>query len=277
MEMHWFESLIFGLVSGITELLPVSAPAHEALITKLFGMTDNPLLRLIVHAAIWEALYLYLRQYIDRLFQERSIARIPPKRRIRQPDPILIRDMKLLTTALIPVILGFVAAYFIRSVQMPLSYIAAFLVLNGMLLYVPGHMPSGNKDSRSMTPLDGVLMGFAGALAIFPGVSRIGALVSTAGVRGADKEQSLRWALLLNMVALLFVMGFDAYDLLNVGTGGWNGGMIISCICAAAAAFGGAAVGIRAMNFLAFRTGFSGFAYYCWGAALFAFLMYLTI
>ena len=51
MELNWFESLIFGLVSGLTEILPVSAPAHEALICRVFGMPDHPLLRLLIHAS----------------------------------------------------------------------------------------------------------------------------------------------------------------------------------------------------------------------------------
>lgn len=277
MELSWLQSLIFGLVSGITELLPVSAPAHEALVMKLFGMADSPLLRLLVHTAVWEALYLNLREPVSRLLQERELSRIPPRRRSRQPDPVFVRDLKLMRSAMLPMVLGFLAAYFLKDVQMDLSRIAVFLLINGVILYIPGHMPTGNKDSRSMTPLDGMLLGLSAAAGIFPGISRIGAVVSAAIGRGAGKEQALRWALLLDLAAMLFVIGFDAYALITTGLGALTVPTIISCVLACAAAFGGAMAGIRVMNFLAFRTGFSGFAYYSWGAALFAFLMYLTI
>lgn len=277
MDLNWLHSIIFGLVSGITELLPVSAPAHETLVKKLFGMADSPLLRLLVHTAVFAALYLSVRDSVSRLLQERSLARIPPRRRRKPLDPVLIRDLRLLRTAVIIMALGFVAAYFLNDINMDLSHIAVFLLINGMMLYIPGHMPHGNKDSRSMTPLDGVLLGLSAAVAIFPGISRIGSMVSTAVGRGADKEQSLRWALLLDQAALLFVIGFDAYALFTAGLGTLGFQTILSCVLACAAAFGGAMAGIRVMKFLAFRTGFSGFAYYSWGAALFAFLMYLTI
>lgn len=277
MELNWLHSIIFGLVSGITELLPVSAPAHEALVTKLFGMADSPLLRMLVHTAVLSALYLTLRESVSRILQERTLARIPPRRRRKPLDPVLIRDLRLLRTAVIVMALGFVAAYFLKDIQMDLSRIAVFLLINGVMLYIPGHMPHGNKDSRSMTPMDGTLLGISAAVGILPGISRIGAVVSTAVGRGADKEQALRWALLLDQAALLFVIGFDAYALIAAGLGALSFHTIICCVLACAAAFGGAMAGIRVMKFLAFRTGFSGFAYYSWGAALFAFLMYLTI
>lgn len=277
MELNWLHSIVFGLVSGIAELLPVSAPAHEALVNKLFGMGDIPLLRLLVHAAVWEALYLSLHEEVNLMLQEREISRIPPRQRHRHPDPVRIRDLKLTRTALLVMILGFVAAYFLRSVPMDLSKIAVFLLINGVILYIPGHLPAGNKDSRSMSPADGVMLGLSAAAAIFPGISRMGAVISTATGRGAGKENALHWALLLDLGAMLVVMGYDSLDLLTAGLGMISVPTMICCALACAAAFAGAFAGIRMMRFLAFRTGISGFAYYCWGAALFAFLMYLTI
>lgn len=277
MELNWLHSIIFGLVSGLSELLPVSAPAHEALVCKVFGMPDVPLLRLVVHAAVWEALYLSLRDNVSQLLKERDLAKIPPRRRSRQLNSVLIGDMKLLRTAFFVMAAGILMGYFLKDLKMDLSHIALFLLVNGVILYIPGHLPHGNKDSRSMTPADGALLGLSAALSIFPGVSRMGAAISTAVGRGADKEQSLRWAMLLNLAGMLFVIGQDAYLLMTGGVGDLSATVIISCVAACVAAFGGAIAGIRMMRFLAFRAGFSGFAYYSWGAALFAFLMYLTI
>lgn len=277
MELNWLHSIIFGFVSGLTELLPVSAPAHEALINKLFGMADSPLLRLLVHAAVWEALYLSLREEVSLLLQEREISRIPPRYRSRQPDPVRVRDLKLARTALFVLVIGFGAAYFLKKLPMDLSVMAIFLLINGVILYIPGHLPVGNKDSRSMTPMDGVILGLSGASAVFPGISRVGVVASVATARGASKENALHWALLLDLAAMFFVMCFDSMDLIFSGLGTLSFASMVCCALACIAAFGGAFTGIRMMRFLAFRTGISGFAYYCWGAALFAFLMYLTI
>ena len=277
MELNWFESIIFGLVSGLTEILPVSAPAHEALICSVFGMPDHPLLRLLIHASVWAALYVSINRHLMRMFQANRLSKIPPKRRQRQPDPILLRELKLFKTTFVVVILGFFVAYFMRDIKLDLSHIALLLVVNGIILYIPGHLSQGNKDSRSMSPMDGILIGLGAALAMIPGISRIGAAVSVAGSRGAGKEHALRWALLLNLAALLVVVGYDFYAVITTGLSLISFATVICCLLAGVAAFSGAIAGIRIMEHLAFQIGFSGFAYYSWGAALFAFLIYLTI
>lgn len=277
MDMNWFASILYGLVSGITEILPVSSQAHGTLLMKVFGAGEDPLLRLLVHTAIWEALYLSLRNHVDLMLQERDLSRIPPKRRDRQPDPIPLFDLRLTRSALIPMLLGFGVYPLLMSWQTDLSKAAIGLLLNGLILYLPSRMRSGNKDSRSMTGLDGLLLGISGALAVFPGVSRIGAVASAALSRGAEKEHALRWSLLLSQAALMGIIGFDAYGLLQTGVDPLTIPAVLSYALSTAAAFFGAAAGIRGMRFLAVHTGFSGFAYYSWGAALFAFLMYLTI
>ena len=277
MELNWLESFIFGLISGFTELLPVSAPAHEALSIYFWGVADSPLLRFVVHTAIWEALYLSMQETISKLIKEQKLSKISPRRRPRQPDPVLILEMKLLRSAIPFILMGFLASFFFKDSNLDLSWIAAMLLLNGIILYIPARLPSGNKDSRSMTPMDGVLLGLASAASMLPGLSRLGVVISTAQVRGADKEHALRWALCLDLVAMIFVIIMDVYGIVTYGFGNFSVSTIISCVLAAAGAFCAAMAGVGIMRFLAYRTGFSGFAYYSWGAALFVFLMYLTI
>lgn len=275
--MDWFESILFGLVSGLTEFLPVSAQAHEALMLKIFGASASPLLRLVIHGAALLALYQSCAEHIRQILREQRLLRVPSRRRKRRPDMVKVLDMRLLRTAAIVMALGFLAYPRLSAWRSDLHIIAPLLVINGVLLYIPMHMATGNKDSRSMSQLDAVLLGLAGALAVTPGISRVGSLTSAGVARGADREQSLRWGLLLSIPALVIVMGFDAYGIMTDGLGVISGPVLLQTALAAAAAFGGAWSGIRIMRFMAVRAGFSGFAYYCWGAALFSFIMYLTV
>lgn len=275
--MDWFESILFGLVSGLTEFLPVSAQAHEVLLLKMFGAAAGPLLRLAVHGAVLLALYQSCAEQIGQILREQRLLRIPPRRRKRQPDMTKVLDMRLLRTAAIVSALGFFAYPTLAAWRGDLHFIAPVLVVNGILLYIPMHMATGNKDSRSMSQLDALLLGLAGALAVIPGISRVGMVTSAGIARGADREHSLRWSLLLSIPALVILMGFDAYDIMTVGIGALSGPVLLQMALSAAAAFAGAYGGIRMMRFMAVRAGFSGFAYYCWGAALFSFIMYLTV
>ena len=70
--MDWIQTILFGLVSGLTEILPVSADAHQAILTKLFGQTSAPLLQLIVHAAVLIALSQHCGEQIGQLLREQQ-------------------------------------------------------------------------------------------------------------------------------------------------------------------------------------------------------------
>ena len=125
-----------------------------------------------------------------------------------------------------------------------------------------------------MSQLDAVLLGLTAATAVIPGISLVSVLVAAGIVRGADREHSLNWALLLTIPSLVIRMGFDIYSVMTAGMGSLS---IFVIVLAAAAAFGGAYCGIRIMRFLSVKAGFSCFGYYCWGAALFALMIFLTV
>ena len=275
--MDWIQTILFGLVSGLTEILPVSADAHQAILTKLFGQTPAPLLQLIVHAAVLIALSQLCGEQIGQLLREQRIMSAPRSRRKRQPDMIKVLDMRLLRTASVFLALGFFAYPYTYAWRLDLHFIAPVMVLNGILLYIPMHMATGNKDSRSMSRMDAVLLGLSGILAVIPGISRVGVITSAGITRGADREQSLSWSLLLCIPALIILLGFDIYGIMLSGFGSLSLTVLLQYLVAAAAAYGAANAGIRILRFMAVGVGFSGFAYYCWGAALFSFILYLTV
>ena len=58
MDLNWLQSLLFGLISGLTDILPVSAQAHKALLLKLMGLSSEPIiLRFMIHLATFAGLY----------------------------------------------------------------------------------------------------------------------------------------------------------------------------------------------------------------------------
>ena len=58
MDMNLFQTMVYGLVSGIAEILPISSQAHRLLILKLFGQSREPeLLRLLIDLGVLAALY----------------------------------------------------------------------------------------------------------------------------------------------------------------------------------------------------------------------------
>ncbi len=270
--MSWLQSLLYGLISGAAEFLPISAEAHRALYLKLVGAGDDPAARLAVHIGAVLAVLFSCGAYLRKLTRERRIAAIPKRKRKRQPDLRSILDIRLLQTAAIPVLLWFAAYPFVYDQGERLWILALLLIANGIILFVPRFFTTANKDSRALSGLDGLLLGlFAGAGSV-PGISRMGSSLSGASLRGADRQFALDFALLLFLPAGAALIGFDLYYLVTAGGAFslWN------FLGAAAAAFAGGCGSIYTMRFLAVKSDVSGFAYYSWGAALFALVLYLV-
>lgn len=275
--LQWFQSLIYGLLCGFTEFLPVSSQPHGILLQRLFGVSDlSGLLVLAVHIGALLSLLLLYRPQISRLNRERKIAAVPPRRRKRQPDPMTLLDLKLLRTAAIPILLSFAAYPWVGDQGERLWILGLALMFNGIFLYLPQFMARANKNARHLTGVDSLLIGLGGALAVVPGVSRVGMLYSVAAMRGTDRQYGLQTALLLCIPALIIQLVFDAIVMFSSITGI----TLLSVVCtitACAASVVSSYFSILFIRFLSVNAGFSGFAYYSWGAAMLALILYLAI
>ena len=173
-------------------------------------------------------------------------------------------------------LIGFVLLTYVTEKTVSLPSIAVFLLLNGVVLFIPTRLLQGNKDARSMSGLDSLLLGLAGALSAFHGLSRIALQTSAARIRGTDSNNAVNWALLLSIPALI-LSGILA--LLSVFTG--FGIIQFSCnfltyILIFISAFAGSFLSAFFIKILAAKNSLSLFAYYSWGAALFTFIIYLV-
>ncbi len=280
MTLGYWQSLLLGLVSGLTELLPVSAPAHRALLLRMLGQDSaGSVMILFLHAGALLALYQNLRGQIRYLNRQRRLAALPKRRRRREPDRQSVLELRLLRSACLPMLALILLFGLVRGWFESFPVISVILILNGILLYLPSRLPTGNKNAHWMTRLDALLMGLAAGLGGLPGFSTLGAAASVAQIRGADRQKSLNWALLMTLPALLAWMLLDGYGIVTAAAGGGLGIeplFLLRCVLAMAAAWAGAYGAILLLRFLSFNLGFSGFAYYSWGAALFTFILYLT-
>lgn len=277
MDLNWFECLIIGLVSGFTDVLPVSAQAHKAIFLKIFGANGEPaLLRLAIHIAILGALYFGCYGHIRRLIRQIRLSRVPKKRRKRPLDSKTLAEFKVLRVMVIPMILSLFLYSTTSGWNNRLNLTAAFLLLNGVILYLPRLMPTGNKDGLSMSILDSLLMGLGGGASVLPGVSSVGGVVSVASVCGAQRTFALEIAYLFHLV---LTAGLIVLDIITIAGANvvFSIPVLICCLVAALAAAAGTYFGMRVMRILATNIGFGAFPFYCFGAALFSFLLYLMV
>jgi len=268
---------IVAMFSGFTEFFCVPAFPHLMLYETLTGtnQTDS-MLTLAIHLGTLLAGLVACKKRLVYLLRADRQERNTRRRKNRHLDMNAVMETKMLKTALIPLL---ISLFFYRRAVAWVDGVAALtltLLLNGGILFLPRILARGNKDSRSMSPLDSFVMGIGGALAVIPGVSRMSGLLTGGMARGTDQTHALEYALLLSVPVLIVLVGFDIYAVITAKvaiTFLW----LMIWLIAGAIAFGAAYLAILFMRFLAMRSGFYSICYYSWGMALFSFVLYLLI
>lgn len=276
MDLSAIEHIIYGFIAGLAEILPVSARAHSILMLRVLGAEKiSGLPVLLIHISILAAIYSSNQELLIKMSRARRLARIPKKKRKRPLDVRSLMDSRFLSTLIIPVILVLLFYGRLVSIRYSLLVIAALLFLNGVILYVPQFLPGSNRDARSLSRVEGFLMGLGGVVSVFPGLSGVGTALSIGSVCGVERSYALNMSLLMNMVFVAGMIVFDILGLISTGFGALTFSLFLVYILAAAAAFVSTMIAIRIMRALASSVGFHSFAYYCWGIALFAFILNL--
>ena len=277
MSLNPLESLLYGLVSGLSEILPVSGTAHRQLMLQLLGESgEQGLLRLMIHIGILAALYYSCQNHILLMIRARKLARIPKRKRRRPLDVRSLMDLSLLKTMAVPVILALLVYNRASGLASRRILMSILLFINGIILYVPQFLPGSNRDSRTLSRVEGICMGLGGAISVIPGFSATGLIASVGNVCGVDKAYGLSMTLLLDM---LLIAGQLIYDVLAIASGGLAGITFLAVfgyIIAGIAAFAVAYVSIRILRALLKEHTLGVFAFYCWGLSLLTFILYLS-
>lgn len=272
----FIQKIILALIAGFSEFLPVSAPAHQILYQYISNQTIEPLLLLAVHIGCLTACVICCRKRMKRLRNERKLMARMRKGRGRQADPAALMDTAIIRTASAPIFFGYLfyrsAVNWIDSI----AILALVLLINGILLFIPRLLVRGNKDGRSLSRLDGLLMGMGGMLGVLPGFSRLGCVYSVGIARGADQNYMVETALTLSIPAFVVMICFDIYAVAIAGAA-MTAMLFFSCFIAAVLAFASGYLTIAIFRYFSGKTDVVNFSYYSWGLALFAFLIYLIV
>jgi len=276
LNLNWFESVLYGLFSGLTDILPVSAQAHKTLMLKFFGIKGNmELMDLLVHLAVALSLYAGCRIDLMRMMRAKALSRIPKKKRKRPLDVRSMMDLSMLKTMLIPALLGLLLYRHGAKIQGNLILMAVFLLVNGLVLYIPQFLPGSNKDSRTLSRVEGLLMGLGGAVSVIPGISAMGVTTSIGSVCGVERTYCLNLTLMMNLFLTAGFIVYDILGILNSGLGTLSPVIILRYLMTAAIAYCSTTLGIRLMRRFAENDGYAIFAFYCFGLALFTFILNL--
>ncbi|QTX20604.1 undecaprenyl-diphosphate phosphatase [Comamonas aquatica] len=211
----WLDALILGLVQGLTEFLPISSSAHLRILGPLLpgGADPGAAFTAITQLGTELAVLIYFRKDVLRMLVA-WFASLPVIGN-RRPGEALHSDAKLAWLVIlgtIPIcVLGLLLRSWIETTFRTLALTAVMLIVFGLIL---GWAEKRSTQTRQIGQLglrDGIVLGFAQAMALIPGVSRSGGTITAGLLLGMTREAAARFSFLLAIPAVL-LSGF--YQLL---------------------------------------------------------------
>jgi len=204
--VSWIEAVILGLVQGLTEFLPVSSSAHLRIVGEFLPSAADPgaAFTAITQIGTELAVLIYFWKDITRIIAQwcRSLARKVPA-----SDPDVRMGWLIILGSLPIAILGLLLEDWIDTEFRSLWVTATMLIVFAILLALADRFGRQVKPLERLTVRDGVLYGFAQALALIPGVSRSGGTITMGLALGYRREAAARYAFLLAVPAV-FASGF---------------------------------------------------------------------
>ena len=198
--MEYLKFILYGLIQGLTEFIPVSSTAHLKVISLFLGIDDpGPSLSAIIQFGSVLALIYYFK---NDIFSLRSQYKKNFSEYLLKHS--LFRSILIGT---IPIILFggsiklFVPYFFDNILRSNLS-IALVSFLMAFFMYIADSSYKGSINLKNHSYLDSFLIGFSQAFAIFPGVSRSGVTISTALVSGWERGDAAKFSFLLGIPAI---------------------------------------------------------------------------
>ena len=198
--MEYLEYLIYGVIQGLTEFIPVSSSAHLKVISVLLGIDDpGSSLSAIIQLGSVLALLWYFKNDLIKLRSKSPKKFFDYLLNQRLLRSILIGTIPIVMLGFsIKIFLPYLFNNFLRS---NLS-IAIVSLLVAIFMYIADISKKGFINLKNHSYFNSLLIGFSQAFAIFPGVSRSGITISTALISGWERKDAAKFSFLLGLPAI---------------------------------------------------------------------------
>ncbi len=215
--MTLIQSIILGIIQGLTEFLPISSSAHLVLIPDLLGwkipeaqvfpfgvlVQMGTIIAVILYfwSDLWKIIKAFFKGLIDRKPFEDPNARLG----------------WFIILATIPAVLsGMLLKDKVEAAFNNANATAYFLFGTAALLILAETISKRTRNLMSMTWFDALWMGLFQALSIFPGISRSGSTIAGGMTRNMDRPSAARFSFLMSIPVMIGAGVVSISDVLKV-------------------------------------------------------------
>jgi undecaprenyl-diphosphatase len=219
--MSFFQSIVLGVIQGLTEFLPISSSAHLVIAPYLFGwkipadeafvfdvlVQVGTLVAVIVY--FWKDLVAIIGAVLSGLARGKPFA---------TPNARLGWNIVLAT---IPAgVIGFLLQKDVEAAFNSVRVTAILLLVTAALLTIGELVGRRSRNIASIDWKDSLWIGFSQAISIFPGISRSGSTMTGGMTRHLDRPSAARFAFLMAVPVMLAAGLLAGLDLRKIT--GWT-------------------------------------------------------
>ncbi len=200
--MEIINIIILSFIQGVTEFLPISSSAHLVLFSKLSGFPDQGLgFDIALHAGSLLAILIYLKKELKKILGMTDDGKHYLKIMIISSLPLPIVGI---------IFIDYVSVY-MRNIQS----IAIMTIFFALVLYFVDKNRDEAKDVLKCSYGIMLFIGLIQTLAIMPGVSRAGIVITAALLAGFNRNDSIKISFILSIPAIFMASTYQTAKLIS--------------------------------------------------------------
>jgi undecaprenyl-diphosphatase len=243
-------AIIWGLVQGLTEFLPISSSGHLVIVPEFLdamGMDIAPpslAVSAVLHLGTLIAVLIYFRDDLKKVIRLRS-------------DPEGRKIALLVLVGTVPALIGLPLRDQIEGLQEDVTKVGVAVIATGVILVIGQAFARGTRQLIEGRIPDAIVVGVAQAFALIPGISRSGTTISAGNTQGFEPTQAARFSFLLGIPAIAGAGLLSLPDLFESGTFGLE--LVVAMVVAAVSGY----LAIAFLLAMLRHVGLIAFAIYC--------------
>ncbi len=192
--MNIFQALVYGVVQGLTEFLPVSSSAHLILVPIFTGWPDPGLaFDVALHWGTLAAVFIYFRKDITGLI----LGAVGALTGGRAPENML--PWKIAVATVPGALFGFAFEHQAETVFRSPWIMVGTLSIMAVALFYADRVGKKNLHLEDITWTRAIIVGTVQAFALIPGVSRSGITITAGLLLGLERTAAVRFSFFLAM------------------------------------------------------------------------------
>lgn len=201
--------VIMAIVQGVTEPLPISSSGHLVLLKHYFDLvSDNVILEIMLHLGSLIAIIAFYFKDIQTLFMH-NVQFIFKKDVSKRSDFDIA--LKLVIATIPAALIGLTFREAITLTTNNIRYVGWFYLITTLVLLLPKLI----KPASTLLGFpQALIIGFAQALALLPGVSRSGSTIATSMLLGVKPEVGMKFSFYMFIPIAIIVIASGTFDLM---------------------------------------------------------------